>query len=238
MCVWNHGDFYCLSVWLSSYVVAIKTMRIPRQYWENRTVVNSEHGNSLRFLSLNFVLLLLNSRMTHEIGAVLNWNYTFYTQWASFRSCCFFVLLWSAWPVIYLMVLLEPAGAVGFAGKAPFHQRGRSRTKATLGSWLNRTCTVCLPHAAFLFPILQRNVCAPPRLFFVTASCSGCFFFFFCSTWWVLFSGDAPFLDPLKWDNYLLLLKVVGLQCVWNKRTQAICFHLLRSSAFTILDRS
>lgn len=35
------------SVSLSSLLVAIKTMRVPRQYWEKRTVTDSEQGNSL-----------------------------------------------------------------------------------------------------------------------------------------------------------------------------------------------
>lgn len=175
-----------LSVSLSSLLVAIKIMRVPRQYWEKRTESNSEQENSL-FSSFLFFFFFFNVKARHETTALLLWNDKFYSQWASFKRV--FFLLWSVWPLIYLMVLLESASVVGFAGKAPFHCSGPNRATAMLRSWLNRTSTFCVPPAAFLLSSwFSKKHCALPHLYL--SSLLLCFFF---STWWVLFSCDAPF---------------------------------------------
>lgn len=64
-----------------------------------------------------------------ETRAVLLWNCMYLTQAALFLGG-FLFLLWSLWPVIYLMVLLASAGVVGFAGKAPFHQGGQKGNRS------------------------------------------------------------------------------------------------------------
>lgn len=62
----------------------------------------------------------------------------------------------------------------GLQVKPPFHQPGRSRMKATLRSWLNRTSAVFLLHAAFLSPPdLQRNIVLCFSLFFCNCFSSG-----------------------------------------------------------------
>lgn len=70
-----------LIVSLSSLLVAIKQMRVPRQYWDERKVTNSEQGNYLFSL---FPFLRLQD-MRHEIKYILLWIYKFYTQWMFFR---------------------------------------------------------------------------------------------------------------------------------------------------------
>lgn len=54
---------------------------------------------------------------------------SFPTQWTSFMRFCL-CLLWSVWPVIYLMILLQSAGVVGFAGKAPVLPEWMKQTKS------------------------------------------------------------------------------------------------------------
>lgn len=161
-------------------------MRVPRQYWEKRTVTNSEQGNSLLSLYPFFFIL----KTWHEKKELYFYEITSFTPNGHLLGG-FFFLLWSVWPVIYLMVLLESAGVMGFAGKAPFvQQSGRSRTKATLRSWLNRTSARLSPTCSVSLPDLQRNIVLLLHLY-LSLLLFWCFFF---STWWALFSCEAPFL--------------------------------------------
>lgn len=111
---------------ISSLLVAIKTMRVPRQYWEKKEWRQTQNKVNSYFLS--FLFLRLQDVTWKKRGTPL-WNYKFYTLWTPFRSF-FFSLLWSVWPVIYLMVLLESAGVVGFAGKAPFSPEWTKQNKS------------------------------------------------------------------------------------------------------------
>lgn len=68
---------------------------------------------------------------------------------------------WFCWSLLVLW---------GLQVKPPFHQSGRSRTKATLRSWLNRTSAVFLLHAAFLSLTCKETLCFVSFFFFVIAS--------------------------------------------------------------------
>lgn len=202
-------------------------------------MINSEHGKFLFSLFYLFFFKTLRCDMKKR-GTPL-WNYKFYTLWTSFRRF-FFPLLWSVWPVIYLIVLLQSAGVVGFAGKAPFSpartKQNESHAQELAKSDFCRfspTCSVSLP------PDLQRNIVLCFSLFCNCFS-SGVSFF---ATWWVVVQLWGSILEiqkqllvsPLNecWlqtFNWLIYLMHFFCFChcgkIWNNLRLSLSFSIFR----------
>lgn len=178
------------------------------------------------FLSSTFFFKTLRCDMKKR-GTSL-WNYKFYTLWTPFRRFFFFLSCgqFDQWSTSWFCC--SPPVLWGLQVKPPFHQPGRSRMKATLRSWLNRTSAVFLLHAAFLSPPdLQRNIVLCFSLFFVIASV---LVFLFCNMMSVVQLWGS-ILEIQKW------LLVSPLNKFWLQ-TFTWLIYLVRFSAFAILERS
>lgn len=77
-CVWSAS--------LSSLLVAIKTMRVPRQYWEKKERRQSQSKVIPYFPSF----LFKKKSWWHETKSRTFMKLQFYTQWTSFKEGCFF----------------------------------------------------------------------------------------------------------------------------------------------------
>lgn len=137
----------------------------------------------------------------------------------------FFFILWSVWPLIYLMVLLESASVVGFAGKAPFHCSGPNRATAMLRSWLNRTSNFCVPPATSLLSSwFSKKHCALPHLYLSLLLL--CFLF-------------LNMMSVVQlWCSILEIQSKISsfsLNSTWNKLMKPTCIYL-DSSAFAVPD--
>lgn len=75
------------------------------------------------------------------------------------------------------MVLLESAGVVGFAGKAPpsFTRVDEAEQKPRSGAGDIGLLPVCLPHAAFIFLICKETLCLASSLFVIASVLVGFF---------------------------------------------------------------
>lgn len=143
MCVESCG--FPLSVSLSSPLVAIKTMRVWRQYWiEKKSWQNSEKGNSLSSY-LHFSLLFctfLKLQVLHLTGIFtegLLFSRGHFDQLSTSRFCWSLPVLWGLQVKPRLTTSDEagqkPCSGAGWTGLLPF----------------------CLPQAASLFLIFKSK---------------------------------------------------------------------------------
>lgn len=146
-------------------------------------------------------------------GHLLGVFFSFFSSFPLVVSLTMWSTSWFCWSLLVLW---------GLQVKPPFHQSGRSRTKATLRSWLNRTSAVFLLHAAFLSLTCKETLC------FVS--------FFFCNC----FSSGVSF------SQHDECCSVVRLHFRDSKATSSFSFKwmlttyilLVHFSAFAILKRS
>lgn len=112
-----------------------------------------------------------------------------------------FFFLWSVWLVIYLMVLLESAGVVGFAGKALFSADDAEQKPRSGAGWIR--LLLFFSYTQPFLHDLQRNIML---CFIICNSFSSgvCFSSLRC----VLFSWGLSFKDskPLPFKCIFLLL--------------------------------